>query len=195
MNFSRTVLNAAVAAGLTAASGLAFATDPAADGNWACANVTFSTAAADCYGAIKPPPNDSVDSINSIISGEGWAIAPVTDGAKDENSGVGSDVSIIDGVGTSSSGAGYVTFASAISDPFVLVLKLGQGWSAFLFNGIAAGNLTFDLNQPGVTTGLGLSHATLYGSVTAVPEPSTYALMFAGLGVVGFMARRRKQQA
>lgn len=29
-------------------------------------------------------------------------------------------------------------------------------------------------------------------SVTPVPEPETYALMLAGLGVVGFMARRRK---
>jgi len=29
-------------------------------------------------------------------------------------------------------------------------------------------------------------------SVTPVPEPSTYALMLAGLGVVGFVARRRK---
>ena len=29
-------------------------------------------------------------------------------------------------------------------------------------------------------------------SVTAVPEPETYALMLAGLGVVGFIARRRK---
>jgi hypothetical protein len=32
-------------------------------------------------------------------------------------------------------------------------------------------------------------------SVTPVPEPETYALMLAGLGVVGCMARRRKQQA
>jgi hypothetical protein len=28
--------------------------------------------------------------------------------------------------------------------------------------------------------------------VAPIPEPETYALMLAGLGVVGFMARRRK---
>ena len=35
---------------------------------------------------------------------------------------------------------------------------------------------------------LTLAHA----AVTAVPEPETYALMLAGLGVLGFVARRRK---
>ena len=30
-------------------------------------------------------------------------------------------------------------------------------------------------------------------SVGAIPEPETYALMMAGLGVMAFVARRRKQ--
>ncbi|MEG1324253.1 MAG: FxDxF family PEP-CTERM protein, partial [Janthinobacterium sp.] len=33
---------------------------------------------------------------------------------------------------------------------------------------------------------------TFASPVAAVPEPETYAMMLAGLGLVGFMARRRK---
>ena len=32
------------------------------------------------------------------------------------------------------------------------------------------------------------------GTMTAVPEPETYAMLLAGLGLMGFVARRRKQQ-
>ena len=39
----------------------------------------------------------------------------------------------------------------------------------------------------------GPSKYRISASVTAVPEPETYALMLAGLGMVGFMASRRKQ--
>ena len=55
----------------------------------------------------------------------------------------------------------------------------------------ANGNL-FDLGRnaaipPGLS---GLS--VRFSAVSAIPEPSTYALMFGGLGLVGWMARRRR---
>jgi hypothetical protein len=44
-----------------------------------------------------------------------------------------------------------------------------------------------------------LSNATLYSTgmapvLAAVPEPGTYAMMLAGLGLMGFVARRRQQK-
>ena len=68
----------------------------------------------------------------------------------------------------------------------------GQGGpgnaTAFYRLDAGAGLDTFTLNYNAS------SNARLYSTV-AVPEPETYAMLLAGLGVVGFMARRRKQQA
>ena len=64
------------------------------------------------------------------------------------------------------------------------------------------GPVTFDFAVANAShTPLALTTATLYfgtrpdtqiATITPVPEPDVYALMLAGMGVVGFVARRRK---
>ena len=51
-------------------------------------------------------------------------------------------------------------------------------------NAVQSG-LYFDVSTQGVTT----------NPTSPVPEPETYAMLFAGLGLLGFFARRRKQNA
>ncbi len=186
MNLTRHLLATLVAA----ASASSFAAAPVADGSWTCTDVTFSALASDCYGSIAPPPNDTLAQVNEIVAAEGWG-TPFAFQYKDSMSGAGTDTSFIDAV-FQSNGAGVVTFSQSFASPLVLTLKLGQAWSAYYFaNGVAAGDLAYTVNLAD-TRGLGLSHASLFTNVPAVPEPQTYALMLAGLGVMGFLARRRK---
>ena len=63
--------------------------------------------------------------------------------------------------------------------------------------GNAAGNYDFDFYfAERHTTGSNFSISTSLDLVTTdrpVPEPETYALMLAGLGMVGFIGRRRRK--
>lgn len=58
----------------------------------------------------------------------------------------------------------------------------------FSFAGLSAGD--YALQFAGFSTS---ANGVYGGTVAAIPEPETYAMLLAGLGIVGFMARRRQQ--
>jgi hypothetical protein len=53
-----------------------------------------------------------------------------------------------------------------------------------------------DLNSlvslPGIFTATGINNHGQVVVVGTIPEPETYAMLLAGLGLLGFIARRRK---
>ena len=75
------------------------------------------------------------------------------------------------------------------------------GWVLSQFNIQNAGNYLLEFGVVNVgdslfNSGLAFSGITVDGVPVdpspAIPEPKTYAMMLAGLGLLGFMARRKK---
>jgi hypothetical protein len=97
---------------------------------------------------------------------------------------------------TQTNGTGTISFSETLSGPLVVGLKTGgQGGGYYALylvdggSGINSVSFSYPFDQPTIT---GLSHVSVWAN--PVPEPETYAMMLAGLGVLGFIARRRRQQ-
>jgi hypothetical protein len=88
---------------------------------------------------------------------------------------------------TNSSGVSW--FGVLLQSPTVPYTALDTNPDdGFSFKGLSAG--TYALTFLGSGTG---GYGGFY-TVTAVPEPETYAMMLAGLGAIGFVAARRRNR-
>ena len=67
------------------------------------------------------------------------------------------------------------------------------GSTTHAFGSLGSGDYYYQVT--GIGTGNRGGFYTLSSQVTAMPEPETYALMLSGLGVIGFLALRRRSGA
>jgi len=90
---------------------------------------------------------------------------------------------------------GFVTFTDGAGTSSAFAID-GDAANFFTATGIAGSFLTFHttLTSGGAETEIvtDVSEIRLGGPVAAIPEPETYALMMAGLAIIGFIGRRRK---
>ena len=88
---------------------------------------------------------------------------------------------------TGSSGIG--AFGLVLLDSMGDTLATDTTPASFSF---ALGAGSYALNFVGFSAAPGSFYG---GSVSAVPEPETYALMLAGLGIIGFIGARRRERS
>jgi len=128
-------------------------------------------------------------SLGSIISIDRLALW------NEESSGIG----ILD-LYSSTDGVTFTALALGLlptDNPLTLPSSVGYLADVFSFSGANAQFVRFDMSNcpqpvPGAFASCAIGEVAF--RVAAIPEPEIYVMLAAGLGMMGFVARRRKQQ-
>jgi len=131
------------------------------------------------------------DTANSIL-GQGTSAAVMASAVVPGGS--TKSVTLRQSTGSGGSGTAYIG-GYCCDDPnaaTILAANQAVGFYGVSDRSIALG---YDLGTIAAGQSKGLAYEYDFAVTRAVPEPETYALMMAGLGLMGFVARRRKQQS
>lgn len=167
-------------------------------------DVTFASMASDaCVVSITNPqagPAGNTSGFDSTF-GTGWSLLGKVTSSSGSNTlgGVSFTWGFLQPTGTS--GTWSLMANQNVTLDLVFAMHASNRSGAFLFDNQAlAANVVTPgtwsihwLNNGGQVPDF--SNLTLFArdvAVTPIPEPETYALMLAGLGVLGFVARRRR---
>jgi PEP-CTERM motif len=172
-------------------------------------NITFEGASSDdCYGVASGNINGNTGTsiLNGMNWGTGWTYLDATDASSARFMGLDFTVSATAGTAGSWTLTGIDTNGMAplnlpASFDFTVGMKAGEEYALWGFDNVVvdgADSGSFSIvftNKGGAHPEL--SHLTVFGresgggSIAAIPEANTYAMLLAGLGLVGFATRRK----
>lgn len=132
------------------------------------------------------PVGESITAISASLNNTATTFAGISGFTESLYSGQGSITT-----GYSSTTNPFTGSVLASNGSLMSAINLGAGTYTLQFSGtLAQATSVLGTTVPSVGTFV----STVAIATAAIPEPSTYALMFAGLGIAGLAARRRKAQ-
>lgn len=172
-------------------------------------DVTFEgTSANDCYGVVAGnlTGNNGAATLNAMNWGGDWTYLDATDAQSATFMGLDFTISATNGTTGSWTLTGIDTNGTAplnlpASFDFAIGLKAANEYALWGFDNVMVDGTTngsFSIvftnkggNHPDLSHMIVFGRDSGGGSIAAIPEAKTYAMMLAGLGLVGFASRRR----